>query len=286
MALQTPTCRAEAPRSDGPAPLTALPAYPVDRVDPFSPETPSPGPAAPVEGYANGYAMGGMGQASGSVRGSKPFSTVAVGVKAGVTGVGFDIATPLARKFNLRAGGTFLGYTLNVKEDGIPVAAHLLLRTGTVGVDYFPFGGGFHISPSFTFYNGNHINGTATVPGGNVITLNGQDYTSDPTNPLHGDFSMVFGRRTAPGVTIGWGNMIPRSGRHFSVPFEMGFEYVGDPQVVINLSGNACQNGGCGPVNSDPSFQANEAKEQQLLNDDIKPLRFFPVISLGFAVRF
>lgn len=227
-----------------------------------------------------------MGQAQASIPGSAPFSTVAIAAKAGIGGIGFDIATPLGRHFNLRAGGTFFGYTAHFTEDGIPVAADILLRSGTVSLDYFPRGGGFHISPNLTGYNGNHVNGTASVPGNQTITLNDQDYTSDPSNPLHGNFGLVFGKRVAPGLTIGWGNMIPRSGRHWAVPFEIGFEYVGDPTVQLSLNGGACQQGVCQPVSTDPSFLANEELERQKLTNDVNPLRFFPVVSIGMSYRF
>jgi hypothetical protein len=239
-----------------------------------------------MEPEGSGYAEGGMGQAQSAISGSAPFSTLAIAAKAGIGGVGFDVATPLGRHANLRAGGTFFGYNLHLTEDGIPVTADILLRSGTVSLDYFPRGGGFHISPSLTAYNGNHVNGSATVPGNMSITLNNQDYTSDPSNPLHGAFSMVFGKRIAPGLTLGWGNMIPRTGRRWAVPFEVGFEYVGDPLVQLNLTGGACQQGGCQPVNSDPSFQANEELERQKLTSNVNALRFFPVVSIGVSYRY
>ena len=83
--------------------------------------------------------------------------------------------------------------------------------------------------------------------------------------------------------------MVPRSGKHFSVPFEIGFQYIGPPLVTINLAGTACSLGpttGCASIATDPIAQANLRQEQTDLNNDISPLRFYPIVSLGFAYKF
>jgi hypothetical protein len=54
--------------------------------------------------------------------------------------------------------------------------------------------------------------------------------------PLHGSGSDFH--KVAPGLTVGFGNAIPRSGKHF--PFEFGFYYVGQPGVKIGFTGSAC----------------------------------------------
>ena len=62
---------------------------------------------------------------------------------------------------------------------------------------------------------------------------------------------------------------------------------MGEPQLVLSLSGNECDPGGaCFPLTNDPSTQANTAAEQKQLNDDIKPLRFYPILSTGISYRF
>ena len=80
--------------------------------------------------------------------------------------------------------------------------------------------------------------------------------------------------------------MIPRSGRHWSVPFEIGFEYIGAPQIALNLTGTACSSEGCAPVQSEPDTRANIQQEQNQLNSDIAPLRFYPIAPLGISYKF
>ena len=220
----------------------------------------------------------------------RPFSTAAVAVKLGIAGIGVDVATPLAQHFNLRAGGSFFSYSGNFSSDGINIAGDLKFRSGTASLDWFPFHGGFHISPGITFYNGNNLNATTLVPAGQSFSLGNANYISSTTDPVNGTASVYFGRRTAPSLTIGFGNMIPRSGRHISFPFEIGFQYIGTPTLTFNLKGTACTNANdpttCSPIQTDAQTQVNIQQQESDIDSDIKPLRFYPIISQGLSIRF
>ena len=82
--------------------------------------------------------------------------------------------------------------------------------------------------------------------------------------------------------------MIPRSGRRFSFPVEVGVQYTDRPTVNLQIAGSSCgsvsQDGvtatGCGPVD-----QISVQQEQQELRNDLAPLRFYPVISVGISYR-
>ncbi len=221
--------------------------------------------------------------------GVRPFSAVAIGVRVGLSGVGLELATPLARRLNLRAGGSFLSVDPHFVEDGIDVIGDIQLRSAFAAVDLFPFGGRFHISPGFTLYNGNRLNAKAMVPGGQEFDLGDGTYTSDTADPVHGMFGLDFGRKSAPRLTLGWGNMIPRTGGHWSFPFEIGAEYIGKPpQVTLTLAGTVCQGPGfCQPIDQNPTAQQNVTIEQNQINSDIPSwLRFFPLVSTGVSYRF
>ncbi|MGA7524162.1 MAG: hypothetical protein WBW84_17045 [Acidobacteriaceae bacterium] len=217
------------------------------------------------------------------------FSTVAVDAKVGVLGIGFEAATPLTQHLNLRAGGNFFTYSDTLTSDGITYNANLRFRSSGASLDYFPWAKGFHISPGALLYNGNQITGNANVPAGQTFTLNGTTYTSSASDPVNGTGSVTF-NRAAPKLTVGWGNLVPRSGRHFSVPVELGFAYVGDPKVALNLNGTACYPDQgvpyCADVATDPTIHANVVAQQRKLANDAAPARFFPILSAGFAYRF
>jgi hypothetical protein len=217
----------------------------------------------------------------------KPFRQYAVQVKGGFAGIGVDVATPLAQRFNLRAGASFFQYSGSYSIDGILIDGEAKFRSATAQVDIFPFNNAFRISLGATVYNGNNLNAVAMVPGGQSFDLGDGSYTSSPYDPVHGTASLTFGNRTAPSVTVGFGNMIPRNGRHWSVPFEIGFQYIADPKIDIVLGGTACYEGVyCAPISSDPQTQADLQQEIDEVNSDIHPLRFYPIISTGVAYRF
>lgn len=223
----------------------------------------------------------------GQAEGSRPFSEVGIGVKASLLGAGIEAATPLAPGFNLRAGFNAFSYNRTFAKDGVSYGGQLRFRSAEAHLDWFPFANGFHVSPGVLVYNGNQITANAAVPGGQTFTLNSTTYTSDPANPITGSGKIDF-YKAGPMLSVGWGNLLPRGRHRFSIPFEIGAIYTGSPKVTLNLPGGACDSSGlnCQPINSDPSFQSNVTAEKGKLNKDMSPFKFYPVISVGFGVKF
>jgi hypothetical protein len=178
-------------------------------------------------------------------------------------------------------------YSHGFSIDGVSYAASLRLQSAEAHYDWFPLGGGIHLSPGLIAYNGNKVSATASVPGGQVFTLNGVQYLSDPSNPVSGSGKIEL-NRVAPTLMLGSGNLVRRGRKRFSVNFEVGAAYAGPPQATLNLGGGVCTSNGliCQTIASDSTVQANVAAEQRKINHDISPLRFYPLISLGFGYRF
>ena len=218
--------------------------------------------------------------------GTTPFSRVAVSVTGGLGGLGVDVATPLATKINLRASTSFLNYNPSITAESIPVNAAIKLRTLGAGVEVFPYHNTFHVTPGFTFYNGNHVNATAYIAGGSTFTANDVDYVSVASDPVRGNFDVSFGRKIAPSLTVGFGNMLRRDS-HWSVPVDFGFEYIGQPKLTLHMTGSVCDpDGDCGPIANDPETLANLSAEQDKVNREIAPLRFYPILKIGLSYRF
>lgn len=220
----------------------------------------------------------------------KPFSTAGIDLHVGLMGAGFDVATPLSRRFNLRAGADFFSYGTTFQEEGANVTADLRLRSGHASLDWFPFGGRFRLSPLIVFGNNTGIQATARIPSGDTVTLNGQDYISSYTDPLHGSGSVDF-RKVAPGFSLGFGNIIPRSKSHFSIPFEAGFYYVGQPHLKVAFTGSACDPTepaaiGCQPVNQDAGFQHDLQAFIARNNNNLSYASFLPILSIGIGYKF
>ena len=217
---------------------------------------------------------------------TRPFSAVAVGLTAGIDGLGVDVATPLATKINLRASASFLNYSPKVTSNGIPIDAAISFRSIGAGVDFFPYHNGFHITPGATLYNGNHAGAVANIAGGTSFTINDADYVSSLADPVHGVFGVSFGRKLAPSLTMGFGNMLRRDS-HWSMPVEFGFQYIGQPKFTLNLTGSVCDSDGdCSTVQSDAATITNLQQEQIKINNEISPLRFYPILKIGLGYRF
>jgi hypothetical protein len=220
----------------------------------------------------------------------RPFTRFGIAWRGGLSGGGFDIATPLAKKLNARVGADFFGHAFSFREEGANVDLVLGMHSGHAALDWFPFGGRLRLSPYMVFANNNQIKATALIPSGGRLSINGQDYVSSSSDPLHGSGSVTF-RKVSPGFTIGFGNTIPRTKSHLSFPIEAGFYYVGQPRLKVDFTGSACdpmypEAIGCQSVTEDPGFQKDLTAFIARNNRNLSYASFFPVFSTGFSYSF
>ena len=211
---------------------------------------------------------------------------IGLGVKVSLLGVGVQAAVPVMTHANLRVGLNMLNYSRTLDQDGVSYVGKLNFRSSEAYFDWFPFHGSFHLSPGVV-YNGNKVTANASVPPNQTFSFNDISYASSPSDPLTGNARLDF-KRIAPAFVLGWGNLVPRGRRHWSIPVELGVIYQDAPRLALNFSGSACDASGvnCQTVASDPSFQSNLQAEQAKLNHDIAPFKFYPVISIGFGYKF
>jgi hypothetical protein len=214
-----------------------------------------------------------------------PFSTFAIGVKVSTLGTGAEIATPLARSWNLRGTANFAQFRYNFTLDGISYNTGVNLRSGQINADWFPFHGGFHISPGVLYFR-NGLSGSASVQPARSFSLDSVNYINSVDDPVHGTASFVFQRHLAPMVLFGFSNIIPRDSTHISVPFEFGIAYTEAPVVAVQLNGTACTHQGCFNAGTDPSTQKNLKQQLHDVRDSANKFPVYPIASLGFAFRF
>lgn len=210
----------------------------------------------------------------------------AVGVKFSTLGAGIEVATPLTHRSNVRFGFNAFGYSRGLDKDNVHYDAELAYRSIEAHYDFFPFSGGFHISPGFLAYLTSPIKANTAVPGNQSFTLGGASFVSDPANPVRGTGKLDF-NRAGPSFTVGWGNLLPRSAKRFTVPFEAGVVYQGAPKATLTLTGNVCDAGltNCRSV-TDPTVQNHIQSEQTKINNDINFFQAYPIISIGFGFKF
>lgn len=202
----------------------------------------------------------------------------AVALRAGTPGAGLDLDLGLSPSFGIRIG--YAGFNINhtVNTSDVNYDGRLKLSTLTGLLDWYVFQGGFHLTAGIAG-NGTKLD-VVGQPSQGSYTVNGTTYTSSQLGSLNGE--LKFGNSVAPYVGFGWGNPAGEGSRvHFL--FDVGAIYGGRPTVALNAQ--------CGPAAPSGSalcnqIQGNVATEQQKLVSKADILRWYPVVSLGIAVRF
>lgn len=101
------------------------------------------------------------------------FSTIAISSKVNSLGPGVDLATPLSRSFNLRAGVNSINFGYNFGIDGVNYYSGVHLHSGQLSLDWFPWHKSFHISPGLVYLT-NNLAGFTGVPAGKYFELGNQ----------------------------------------------------------------------------------------------------------------
>jgi hypothetical protein len=213
---------------------------------------------------------------------------VGVAFRASSLGLGAEVAYEVTHSSNIRGGFNFIGYSRGFDHDGIHYDADLRWLSAEAHYDLFPFSHfakAFHLSPGLMVYNDNHVNASATIPGGNSFTLNGVSYQSSATNPVAGTGDLSF-NKVAPTFLFGFGNLVPRKGKHFSFNIETGIAFQGSPKIGLNLTGSACVAGVCSNIATTSAIQNNVQGEQTVISNDLKPFKYYPLVALAFGYRF
>ncbi|MFI4885635.1 MAG: hypothetical protein ACHQIF_08715 [Steroidobacterales bacterium] len=202
----------------------------------------------------------------------------AVALRAGTPGVGLDLDLGLSSALGVRLGYSAFDIDHSIDTSDVDYSGRLKLSTGTALLDWYPFAGVFHLTA------GAAINGTkldvAGRPSAGSYTINGTTYSSSQVGSLTGQ--LKFGNSVAPYVGFGWGNPAGSHG-HIHFLFDVGAIYGGTPTVSLRAQ--------CGPAAPSGSPACDQAQtdvvaEQQQLRHKADILRWYPVVSLGIAVRF
>lgn len=208
-------------------------------------------------------------------------------VSAGTLGAGIQAATAVTHRSNVRFGFNYFSYSGSTSKDNIAYNGTLRLESGEVLYDQYLFGG-VHISPGVMIYDGNQGTANAVVSGAQTFSLNGVSYYSANASPVTGTAS-ITSRKVAPELLIGFGNLLPRSTRHFTVNFDLGVVFQGSANAKLNLGGSTCPSDGvnnCVAISNNPAVQSNVVAEQTKINSSLGPFKFYPVIRLGFGYKF
>ena len=222
-----------------------------------------------VAGTVIAIGVAGAVQAAESTASSQP--GIGLTLKAGTTGIGGDVTFGLSDNFNIRAGiGYFTWTQKNVGGDASDQKdAKLTLLDVPITLDWYPItGNGFRFSAGVLF---NNNTGELSASSGQSVSINGNDYlVSSMSGKI--DFN-----RIAPYIGIGYGNAADISS-HWHFSSDLGVAFVGTPN--IRLDATALDPTQQGALNNDVASQISKYQ------DDAKPFKFYPVISLGVSYTF
>lgn len=236
-------------------------------------------------------------KAKKEVESLKPFSQLAFSGGIGLMGVNLQAATNLNKYLNLRGTGNVLTYTAsNINVSNFGVQGKINFATAGASLDYYPFPRhGFRVSPGVQFLNNNQVTATGVGASGSELTLDGQSFYSETANPmtLNGTLGLNTNKRAFT-LTTGWGNMISRTGGHWSVPFELGAAFTGVPTINLALSGYACNTQAdaassgptCVNMATNAQAQADLAAQIAKWKSDLDPAKVYPIVSIGIAYNF
>lgn len=196
-----------------------------------------------------------------------------VGVRAGTTGVGADVAFSLMPTLAARIGYSGLSYNHDVDVTDVNYDGKLKLSNANLLLDFSPLGP-FRITGGL-IVNDNKVDITGR-PSGGSYTINGVVYPASAIGSLNG--TVKSGNRAAPYLGIGYGNV---AGLGVNFYFDLGVMFQGTPKASLNAAcGSALTPAQCAQLGNDV------AAEQVRLQNDIKNFKYYPVANIGVTIGF
>lgn len=202
------------------------------------------------------------------------FSSVGVGVRLGTTGIGGEAAVELVPDYlNLRVAGNGGTWDVDVNEDDVTYETELNLQTWLAVLDWHVGGGPFKIVIGGC-YNGTDASGTASPV--NPIEVGDVTYTPAQIGKLYASAEYdSFGGY----LGIGFGNIASSKNGHWTASLDLGVMIFTEPDLTLDSRG--------GTLSNTPGVQEQLQNELDNFSDDyIEWLRYYPVLSIGLAVRF
>lgn len=197
----------------------------------------------------------------------------ALGFKTGTLGLGLEFTVEASDQVNVRFGGNYFKLNKQIGIEGNDYDLDLRLLTYSALADWFVADGSFRLTAG-AFLNRNTLYGTA-LPS-NSYVIDGMTYTSAEVGNLSAD---VRFKSFAPYLGIGWGNPLADDS-DWSFMVDLGIMFAGKPNLDITSTG--------GSLSDNAVLIADIAQAEQDFRDadELKYLKFYPVISIGLNYRF
>lgn len=201
-------------------------------------------------------------------------SAAGVGVRAGTTGIGGDVAFDLVPTLSARVGYSWLNFNTSVDSTDVNYDAKTKLSNANLFLDWAPLGPLFRVTGGVIF-NDNKVDVTAQANGG-TYTLGGTTYPAAAVGSLTG--TVKSGSSAAPYLGIGYGRV---AGAGVNFYADLGVMFQGTPKATLTANCGAAT-----PAALCSQIQASTALEAIDLQDSIKNFKYYPVANIGVTIGF
>ncbi|WP_321325455.1 hypothetical protein [Thiomicrorhabdus sp.] len=216
--------------------------------------------------------LGGMVAMSPFASKASELNSVGVGINYGLfAGPTLELTYPINNSWQVRGA---LSSGMDMSETATTdIEYKVKTKNGInrLALDYHPFENSFFLSAGYAV---NNFNVAADAQkNGSDITIGDTTYSGNVT--LNGTLDW----NNAPSLSLGWGNS-PEKG--WGGLIELGAIFTGTTNV--NIIGTGTLNGN--DVSTDPSIQAEIAKEEKKVQDKLSEYDFLPILQAGVTYRF
>lgn len=189
----------------------------------------------------------------------------ALSLRVGSLGIGLEAVQSIKPTINIRVGINYFTYSYKMKNEAVYVEYDMDINAFSISalVDWFPFKGEFHFSGGL-LYNGNYTKGIGIST--RTYTIGGKEYTPEKLGTLSVKVEPKL--KFSPYLGLGWGNAV-RADKKFGFAVDIGMIYQGSPDVTLTADG----------------LMEPTAEQEPDVENDIKNLRFYPVISFGLTYK-
>lgn len=178
-----------------------------------------------------------------------------IGVRAGTTGIGADVAFGIAPTLSARVGYSALKWSRDVETSSVDYDGRLELSNLNGMIDFHPLGPVFRITGG-VILNDNKYDVRGTL-GGRAVRG-----TVEP------------GRSAAPYLGVGWGTV---AGTGINFYADIGVMFQGSPKARLSADCSGLGSAQCSSLVAD---------EQARLEDELKRFKYYPVLNLGLTIGF
>ncbi|MEO0340863.1 MAG: hypothetical protein AAF242_16840 [Bacteroidota bacterium] len=199
-----------------------------------------------------------------------PYPGIAIGLSAGTQNIwGIDAAYQFNRQFAIRAGFNYLAHTF--EETKVDAGDEELLFNADFDQnnimllgEYSPGKKGkFRLVAGFGFHLNNTISGEGILA--DSIMIEDIEVSPEEVGFIRGNIQ--FGSKLSPYFGLGFGRAVPQ--KRVGIGLDLGTYYKGRPKVDLEAT----------------SLLRNNVNNEQVLEDAISFVRWWPVISFRLAVK-